>query len=74
MNPSRTARHPESSGAALSREYWQDVVAPLLEKHLPGLPYAAARLGSGSDVLGLDDHQSQDHDWGLRLTGGGREG
>lgn len=68
MDTSPAARHPGSSGAALSRAYWQDVVAPLLEKHLPGLPYAAARLGSGSDVLGLDDDQSRDHDWGLRLT------
>lgn len=34
----------------------------------PGLPHAAARIGSGSDVLTLDDEMSHDHDWGLRLT------
>ena len=43
-------------------------VAPLLSRAVPGLGYAAARLGSGSDVLGLDDAMSRDHDWGCRLT------
>lgn len=56
------------TGADLSRDYFEQVVAPLLERSAPGLPYAAARLGSGSDVLGYDDEQSRDHDWGLRLT------
>ncbi|GAA2232600.1 DUF4037 domain-containing protein [Promicromonospora sukumoe] len=56
------------SGTELARAYWSDVVRPVLDRKLPDLPRAAARLGSGSDVLGLDDDTSRDHDWGLRLT------
>ena len=55
-------------GGHVARRYYDEVVAPLLERHRPGLPHAAARLGAGSDVLGLDDAMSRDHDWGLRLT------
>lgn len=54
-------------GLALAREYFADVVEPLLDARCQGLPYAAARVGAGSEVLGLDDAMSQDHDWGLRL-------
>jgi hypothetical protein len=56
------------TGAEVSRAFHRDVVGPLLQRELPRLGYAAARLGSGSDVLGLDDATSRDHDWGLRLT------
>jgi uncharacterized protein DUF4037 len=56
-----------TAGIHLARNYYTDVVAPLLERRLPGLRYAAARLGRGSEVLGLDDDMSRDHDWGLRL-------
>jgi hypothetical protein len=52
----------------LARSFFSGVVEPLLGRALPGLRYAAARLGSGSDVLGLDDATSRDHDWGCRLT------
>lgn len=56
------------SGTELARAYWSDVVRPILDRELPDVPRAAGRLGSGSDVLGLDDDTSRDHDWGLRLT------
>ncbi|MFI9485882.1 DUF4037 domain-containing protein [Promicromonospora sp. NPDC052451] len=56
------------SGIEIARGYWADVVRPLLDRELPGMPRAAGRLGTGSDVLGLDDDTSRDHDWGLRLT------
>lgn len=55
-------------GVTLARGFSRDVVEPLLGRELPGLRYAAGRLGSGSDVLGLDDATSRDHDWGCRLT------
>jgi hypothetical protein len=51
-------------GIDASRGFYADVVAPMLN----GIPHAAGRLGSGSDVLGLDDGMSRDHDWGCRLT------
>ncbi|MFC8797663.1 DUF4037 domain-containing protein [Promicromonospora sp. NPDC057138] len=56
------------SGIELARAYWADVVRPILDREAPGVPRAAGRLGTGSDVLGLDDDTSRDHDWGLRLT------
>jgi hypothetical protein len=59
---------PNCSGAELAAAFHREVVAPLVGRELPRLRYAAGRLGSGSDVLGLDDGRSRDHDWGLRLT------
>lgn len=56
------------SGLELAERYARGVVEPLLAARFPTLPYAVGRLGSGSDVLGLDDVVSRDHDWGLRLT------
>jgi Domain of unknown function (DUF4037) len=56
------------SGCELAQQFYADLVAPLLARAMPRLRYAAGRLGSGSDVLGLDDTMSRDHDWGCRLT------
>jgi len=59
---------PFIPGLELSQRYHAEVVGPLLSKHYPDLPYAAGRLGEGSDVLGVDTPQSRDHAWGPRLS------
>ncbi len=51
-------------GLQLAREFYAEVVHPLLDGRVP---YAAALLGPGSEVLGFDSRRSTDHDWGPRL-------
>ncbi len=51
----------------LNRLFYFEVVKPILAREFPNLVHTAARLGSGSDVLGYDDEISTDHDWGLRF-------
>ncbi len=58
---------PFIAGLQLSERFYLEVVAPLLERHFPGLPHAAARIGGGSEVLGYDTARSADHEWGPRL-------
>ncbi|HEU0168087.1 MAG TPA: hypothetical protein VFS62_09945 [Chloroflexota bacterium] len=55
------------SGVDLSRGFYQDCVRPILDHDFPGLRYAAALIGTGSDVLGFDTPRSMDHHWGPRL-------
>ena len=55
------------AGIELNRRFYGEVVRSLLDAAFPALPYAAALLGSGSEVLGFDTAMSMDHDWGLRL-------
>ena len=51
-------------GLELARTLYDDVRPVLAER---GLAHTAALVGPGSDVLGLDDAPSTDHDWGPRL-------
>ncbi|MCI0710496.1 MAG: DUF4037 domain-containing protein [Chloroflexi bacterium] len=54
-------------GCELSRRFYLEAVYPILTRHFPDVKHAAARLGSGSDVLGYDTDMSMDHDWGPRV-------
>ena len=51
-------------GLELSGAFYQEGVRAVLQRRFPHVPYAAARIGDGSEVLGLDDAMSTDHHWG----------
>lgn len=52
------------SGIQLNARFYREIVSPLLR----GTPHAAARIGTGSDVLGFDSERSTDHGWGPQLV------
>lgn len=54
-------------GIELSKILFREAVQPILRDAFPGLRYAAARVGSGSEVLGFDTPRSADHEWGPRM-------
>ncbi|HET9015109.1 MAG TPA: DUF4037 domain-containing protein, partial [Thermomicrobiaceae bacterium] len=58
---------PFVPGLELSERYYREAVRPVLDRHFPGLRYAAALVGHCSDVLGYDTPRSADHHWGPRL-------
>jgi hypothetical protein len=60
-------RAPFIPGLELADAFFAEVIRPLLAEAFPQLPYAAALLGPGSEVLGYDSVRSTDHDWGPRL-------
>jgi hypothetical protein len=54
-------------GLELSARFYADAVAPLLRRYFGAVPHSAARVGTGSEVLGFDTERSADHEWGPRL-------
>jgi hypothetical protein len=54
-------------GLRLGRLFYLEAVQPILRKTFPDLPFSAAIIGSGSEVLGFDTEMSTDHHWGPRL-------
>ncbi len=54
-------------GIELAGKFYQEAVRPILESDFSGIPYSAAFLGSGSEVLGFDTEMSTDHHWGPRV-------
>lgn len=54
-------------GIELSRRFYAEIVRPWLDAAAPGLPHSAALIGYGSELLGLDDETSRDHNWGPRV-------
>ncbi len=54
-------------GLQLCEAFYREAVEPILRKHFGDLSYAAALIGSGSEVLGFDTEMSSDHHWGPRL-------
>lgn len=58
---------PFLKGLHLSELLYVEAVRPILAAHFPNLSYSAGLVGPGSEVLGFDDPQSMDHDWGPRL-------
>lgn len=53
-----------------SRDFWDEIVHPLLSTHFPAesAQMAAGFFGYGSEVLRLDDAYSTDHHFGLRVN------
>ena len=52
----------------LSRMLFEEEISSVIEKEFPELKYAAATMGMCSEVLGLDDEVSMDHEWGPRVN------
>lgn len=58
---------PFIAGLDLNRQFFQQIIKPLMDQHFPGLRYAAGIVGEGSDVLRFDTPLSMDHNWGPHM-------
>lgn len=58
---------PFIPGLELGRLFFIEAVKPIVDREFPDLRYAAALLGTGSEVLGFDTEMSTDHEWGPRV-------
>ena len=55
-------------GLELSRILYEEQIESAMAQRFPNLKYAAATMGMCSEILGLDDEVSMDHEWGPRVT------
>ena len=54
-------------GLELGEQFYVEAAKPIINTYFPGLRYSAAMLGWSSEVLGYDDVESMDHNWGPRF-------
>lgn len=54
-------------GLELGEQFYTEAAKPILEAYFPHLRYSAAMLGWSSEILGYDDVESMDHNWGPRF-------
>ena len=55
------------SGLELGEQFFTEAAKPIIDTYFGGLRYSAAMLGWSSEVLGYDDVESMDHNWGPRF-------
>jgi hypothetical protein len=56
-----------TSGLELSKQYYWEVIHPIIQTNYVQIKHTAALIGDGSEVLGFDSLPSTDHDWGPRV-------